>query len=63
MPGVDANVSADGQAILINIAGLHPASDLDFTAEFMPRIRAAVRRSRAFPRTTRAPPPGNPRST
>lgn len=42
LPGVDANVSADGRAVLINIAGVKPASDLDFTADFMPQIRRAV---------------------
>jgi len=44
LPGVDANVSADGRAILIHIAGARPASDLEFTADFMPRIRDAVAR-------------------
>ena len=41
-PGVNATVSADGRAILIEVSGVKPASDLEFTAAFMPRIRHAV---------------------
>lgn len=44
-PGVDALVSRDGRAILIRIAGIRSASDLTFTADFMPMIRGAVDRA------------------
>ena len=48
LAGTNANISADGQAILINIAGAQPASDLEFTAQFMPKIRAAVEQQLAL---------------
>ncbi|MBB6430170.1 MMPL family transporter [Algisphaera agarilytica] len=42
MEGTGAMVSRDGSAIMIRIMGRESAGDLDFTAEFMPRIREAV---------------------
>ncbi|MEM8737854.1 MAG: MMPL family transporter [Planctomycetota bacterium] len=42
LDGVDALISRNGRAILIRIAGTQPANDLPFTADFMPRVRAAV---------------------
>ena len=42
MEGVDAMVSVDGSAIMVRIAGVESANDLEFTAAFMPRIREAV---------------------
>ena len=43
--GTDALVSEDGRAIVVRLAGTRPASDLEFTADFMPRVRDAAQRA------------------
>lgn len=40
--GVDALVSRDGRAIMVRMTGAESASDLEFTAAFMPGVREAV---------------------
>lgn len=40
--GVDALVSRDGRAIMVRMSGIESASDLEFTAAFMPIVREAV---------------------
>ena len=47
MPGVDATVSRDGTALMLRVVGSKPATDLDFSAAFMPRIRTAVDKANA----------------
>lgn len=49
MEGVDAMVSRDGRAIMVRVAGVESANDLEFTAAFMPRVRAAVDAANADP--------------
>lgn len=40
--GVDALVSRNGRAIMVRMSGIESASDLEFTAAFMPIVREAV---------------------
>ncbi|MEM7626674.1 MAG: MMPL family transporter [Planctomycetota bacterium] len=47
LDGVDALISRDGSAIMVRLSGEKSASDLEFTAAFMPRIREAVARANA----------------
>jgi predicted RND superfamily exporter protein len=41
-PGVEATVSVDGRALLMQVSATEPANNLPFTAAFMPRVRAAI---------------------
>ena len=42
MDDAEALISRDGRSLMIRVAGTEPASELNFTERFMPRVRAAI---------------------